>query len=160
MSDQRAQQPKVELLRSLQQSWWSGDAGSFKQTRDAGSSKAACGSSSSSSSSDDDTQREQLLEALLLAHLVSDIHQAAAAEDGSSSSSSTKAPSFPTAAAAVLSILGQLVLNGVAIRPFLAGGGGSSSGGQQGLGLFPATALFNHSCDPNCSIRWGFGGCV
>jgi hypothetical protein len=59
----------------------------------------------------------------------------------------------------VLSMLGQLVLNGIAIRPLLAGSGCSSSGGSwQGLGLFPATALFNHSCDPNCSIRWWVGG--
>jgi hypothetical protein len=154
MTEQRVQQLRVELLSSLQQSWWSGDDVSFKQPCRGSSSKAGCGRSTSSNA---DSQREQLLEALLLAHVVSDIRLAAAEENASSgsSSSNTATPSpSAAAAAAVLSTLGQLVLNGIAIKPLLAGGGSSSGGSRQGLGLFPVAALFNHSCDPNCSIRW------
>uniref|UniRef100_A0A383VC07 SET domain-containing protein n=1 Tax=Tetradesmus obliquus TaxID=3088 RepID=A0A383VC07_TETOB len=152
LSEQQVQQLRAELLSSLQQSWWAGDAASFKQPRGGSRAEAAADNGSSSSSS----SREQLLEALLLSHLLSDIYQAAAANtqrNGSSSSSSSSSSEATSNPAALLKCLGQVVLNGVAIRPLLAGGSSADSG-RQGLALYPAAALLNHSCDPNCSIRF------
>ncbi|KAF6264333.1 hypothetical protein COO60DRAFT_1698379 [Scenedesmus sp. NREL 46B-D3] len=153
VSQQQVQRLKVQLLGSLQQSWWSGDASSFKQPLGC-SSEAGQGSASSSSSSD----KEQLLEALLLSHLMSDIQQAATASSQHNSSSGGGGGSSNNTAwssvEAMLKSLGQLVLNGIAVRPLLASSGTGDASGRQGLGLFAATALLNHSCDPNCSIRF------
>jgi hypothetical protein len=66
-------------------------------------------------------------------------------------------PAGPAAAAAAeaLAALGVAAACGVAARPDSCGGPGD----WRGLALYPLTAaVVNHSCDPNCSIRWEPGG--
>jgi hypothetical protein len=98
---------------------------------------ASSRSSSSSSSSSSDADEEQQLLQEVLAQLIAAVRSAAG---------TSRAP----AAAAARRMLGQLQANSIALRPLLTAGPAD----RQGLGLFPvASALFNHSCSPNCSIR-------
>lgn len=63
--------------------------------------------------------------------------------------------SLPAARRALVA-LGRVAVCGVALRPDRSG----RRGDWWGLGMYPLTAaVVNHSCDPNCTIRWG-GWCM
>jgi hypothetical protein len=114
-------------------------------------------------------QQQQAVEQLVLASLVSQVHAQAADKQPTTAAESrlgassqhgphTSSSTAPTAVAAptadpasVLKVLQQLVANGTAIKPFLSSGAED----RWGLGLYPVmSAVVNHSCDPNCSIRY------
>lgn len=136
----------MQLCESLQQRVLSHNA-------DGKADDAAAASSS--------VHKSQQLEQIVLAHLLSDIHKMSLTVSSSSSSSKgSKQQQQPQQSlgqqfalkpppASYLKCLGQIVLNGIAIRPLLSG----SAADRRGLGLYPVTALFNHNCNPNCIIR-------
>jgi hypothetical protein len=140
---------KMKLFYSLQQSVL-GEQQQQQQQRQASS-------SSSSSSKQYGDADEHSKEQLLLANLLADLYRTSLpagplSRSTNSSSSSSTTNSISTAAftpASILKCLGQLTINGIATTAFLT----SSVEERRGLGLYPVTALFNHDCRPNCSIR-------
>jgi hypothetical protein len=105
-------------------------------------------------------EAEERLRQVALACLLAGVQAQVAADD---SSSSGGGPGSPPAAegggsgtgftpADALRARGVVAACGVAARPDRAAGAGD----WRGLGVYPLTAaVVNHSCDPNCSLRWG-----